>query len=313
MTYALSGANATDFSILNTGQITVGHGTMLDFETKKTYTVTVTATDPSGETATIEVTINVTDVYEAPVLSGDATVSHAENETEVATYTAMDAENASLTWSLSGDDAGDFNISSSGELTFASVPDYENPADADTDNVYMVTVEADDGTNMDTHDVTVTVTDVNEPPAITGDAEHDYAENGAGDVATFTATDPDAGAAITWEMSGADASLFDISGGVLTFVSPPDYEAPGDADGDNVYEVTVVATDSDGLTDSSDVTITVTDVDEQQPTNVVDQYDTDNSGRIDKSELADGVFDYEIGGTISKDDLADLIFSYEIG
>ena len=59
--------------------------------------------------------------------------------------------------------------------------------------------------------------------------------------------------------------------------------------------------------------MTVTDVDEQQPTNVVDQYDTDNSGRIDKSELADGVFDYEIGGTISKDDLADLIFSYEIG
>ena len=36
------------------------------------------------------------------------------------------------------------------------------PADANTDNVYMVTVEADDGTYMDTLDVTVTVSDVDE-------------------------------------------------------------------------------------------------------------------------------------------------------
>jgi hypothetical protein len=35
---------------------------MLDFETTMFYTVTVTATDPSGEMATIEVTINVTNV-----------------------------------------------------------------------------------------------------------------------------------------------------------------------------------------------------------------------------------------------------------
>ena len=47
-------------------------------------------------------------------------------------------------------------------LTFGSPPDYENPADADQDNVYKVTVKASDGTNEDTLDVTVTVTDVDE-------------------------------------------------------------------------------------------------------------------------------------------------------
>ena len=56
----------------------------------------------------------------------------------------------------------DFDISSSGELTFVRAPDYENPADADMDNTYMVTVMADDGTYMDTHDVTVMVTNVDE-------------------------------------------------------------------------------------------------------------------------------------------------------
>ena len=66
------------------------------------------------------------------------------------------------TWTLGGDDDGAFSISSSGELTFARVPDYENPADADADRVYMVTVKAGDGTYMDTHEVTVTVTNAEE-------------------------------------------------------------------------------------------------------------------------------------------------------
>ena len=71
---------------------------------------------------------------------------------------ALGPDAASATWSLEGDDAGDFRISSSGELTFVRAPDYGNPADADMDNIYMVTVMADDGTYMDTRDVTVNVT-----------------------------------------------------------------------------------------------------------------------------------------------------------
>ena len=40
-----------------------------------------------------------------------------------------------------------------------------------------------------------------------------------------------------------------------------DFESPADSDRDNVYEVTVVATDDDGFsTDSVAVTVTVTDV-----------------------------------------------------
>ena len=80
------------------------------------------------------------------------------------------------TWTLEGADAGDFTISSTGELNFESAPDYENAADADEDNMYMVTVKADDGTHMDTHDVTVMVTNVDEDgmvAAISGTARVD--------------------------------------------------------------------------------------------------------------------------------------------
>ena len=66
-----------------------------------------------------------------------------------------------------------------------SSPDYEMPADNNTDNIYMVTVKASAGTDMATHEVTVTVTDVDEVPTIAGDATIDYAENGTGDVATL--------------------------------------------------------------------------------------------------------------------------------
>ena len=74
---------------------------------------------------------------------------------------------------------------------------------------------------------------------------------------TVTASDPD-GDALTFSISGTDASLLSItSNGVVTFNAAPDYEAPSDANGDNLYEIS--ATVSDGsLTDSENFRITVT-------------------------------------------------------
>ena len=67
LAYSLSGDDAMYFSIDDMGQITVGANTMLDYETKMSYMVTVTATDSEDLTDTIDVTINVTDVEEGPV------------------------------------------------------------------------------------------------------------------------------------------------------------------------------------------------------------------------------------------------------
>ena len=175
LTYTLGGPDASSFDIDASGQITVGAGTMLDYETKTSYMVTVIATDSFGVSDSVDVTITVTDVNEGPVImrgglaiSGRGNVEYPENGTgAVATYTASGPDAASATWTLGGDDAGDFEISSSGELTFMRAPDYENAADANMNNTYMVTVKAYDGTEMATHDVTVRVKDVDE--AIVGD------------------------------------------------------------------------------------------------------------------------------------------------
>ena len=101
-------------------------------------------------------------------LSGMTSADYAENGTStVATYAATGApENSTVAWSLDGNDKGDFDISSSGALTFLSAPDYENPGDANMDNVYEVTVNAVAGSCTGTLDVTITVTDVNEGPVM---------------------------------------------------------------------------------------------------------------------------------------------------
>ena len=74
---------------------------------------------------------------------------------------------------------------------------------------------------------------------------------------TVTASDPD-GDTITFSLSGTDASLLSItSSGVVTFNSPPDYEAPNDANTDRIYEISVTVSDG-SLTDSEDFRITIT-------------------------------------------------------
>ena len=160
VTYTLSGDDAASFDIVaSTGRLRTSAA--LDYETRSSYTVEVTATNPSGVSATVTVTIDVDDVNEAPVITGDRAVSVPEQRRIVTTFTADDPEGVSVGWSLDGADADLFTIDE-GALSFKSPPDFEEPADSDGDNEHQVTVVATDGPNTSRRAVTVTVTDVDE-------------------------------------------------------------------------------------------------------------------------------------------------------
>ena len=105
-----------------------------------------------------------------------------------------------------------------------------------------------------------------------------YAENGTGPVATFTASDPEGAMPIVWSLAAtnftdSDAGIevgdvideddFDItSDGVLSFETPPNYEAPaGGTDDSNTYKIVVQASDGDNV-DLFKVIVTVTNEDE---------------------------------------------------
>ena len=227
LVYSLSGENAGSFAIdTATGQISVGSGANLDYESKSSYTVVVSVRDGmDADTSiddTIEVTIGVTNVDEQPALTGSSAVSYAENGTApVASYTAADPEGATVAWTLSGDDRGAFSISDVGVLNFNTSPNYETAADTDTNNAYLVTVEASDGTtDKVTLAVTVTVTNEDEIGAVNLAPGQPV----LGMALTATLTDPDGTiSAATWAWaSSTDGSTgwTDISGATSESYTP---------------------------------------------------------------------------------------------
>ena len=176
--YSLAGPDASKFQLKGSNPV-LSFVSAPDFEAKASadgdnvYEVTVRAS-VGGDTGERMVRVTVGEVDEGLMISagasirGQSSISYAENGTDdVASYEVVGlATGATVGWSLSGDDAGEFDISSSGVLTFASPPDFEGPADDNTDNVYEVTVMAGDGTDSAMLNVRVTVTDVeNDMPA----------------------------------------------------------------------------------------------------------------------------------------------------
>ena len=113
-------------------------------------------------------------------ITGPASLDRSENfEGALATYSVagQGVLDVTPTWRLTGTDRGDFNIGEQGELTFRSTPDHERPADSNRDNVYTFVVQVSDGSYHGTLEVTVTVTSLNEPPAITGRDSLSFREN----------------------------------------------------------------------------------------------------------------------------------------
>ncbi|MGH6724936.1 MAG: beta strand repeat-containing protein [Pseudolabrys sp.] len=103
---------------------------------------------------------------DAPNFTSPNAFSIAENGTAVGTVMATDPEHDAFTFSLSGGaDASFFTVDShSGALSFINAPDFESPADANGDNIYIVDVSATDAYGaVSTQDISVSVTNVAEP------------------------------------------------------------------------------------------------------------------------------------------------------
>ena len=107
------------------------------------------------------------DSYSAPVAPSNSapTITNTtgnysvpENQTSAFTVTASDPDGDSLTFSISGTDSSLFTISSSGVVTFNTAPDYENPTDSGSNNVYDLSASVSDGSLSASKDFMVTVT-----------------------------------------------------------------------------------------------------------------------------------------------------------
>ena len=196
-----------------------------------------------------------------------ASIWHHENGSAVTTVEAIDAHILQpLRFSLTGGtDAGLFTIdAATGALAFAAAPDFEAPDDVGRDDVYDVIVAVTDGELTTKQRLLVTVSDVDETESLMitsdggGDATALSRVENLTTVTTVGAIAINAGNVTYAVTAGADAALFTIDPitGVLSFRSAPNYEAPADADHDNVYEVVIQAS-AGNATDTQSLTITV--------------------------------------------------------
>lgn len=143
----------------------VSHANIAPLAAGQTHTDTfiLTLGDGHGGSATQNITVTLTGIDDAPVISSGPTASFAENGTGVAYHiAATDVDSPTRTYSLSGTDAALFDVSATGDVTFKSAPDFEAPKDANHDNVYDVTVAVSDGEKITTKNVAIAVTDVSD-------------------------------------------------------------------------------------------------------------------------------------------------------
>ena len=269
LTYSLGGTDAGNFQIdASSGQLRVAAA--LDREAQETHSVTVSVhdgTDRDGEPdtstdTTIDVTVTILDVDEEPTVTGPATATTTENaDTVLGYYFAVDPEGNEITWTVAGVDRGAYEIDSHGALRFAVPPDFESPADRGGDNSYNLLVQASDQSNTVSLAVAVFVTGIEEAPVLFGPRAVSLSENSSGELGRYRAIDPE-DATVTLTLVGPDSGSLDLGDdGVLSIASAPNFEQPGDADRDGVYEVSIEASDGTLIT-SRAVRIAVRDVNE---------------------------------------------------
>ena len=144
VTFSVSG---TELEITSAGVLTFKVAP--DYETKSSYTAAVTASD-GANTATQDITVAVTDIFDtnsSPIfLNLESCTQVNENIMNICNLEATDENGDSITFAISGTDAGDLIVVDNSILKFKNNPDFENPLDNNTNNIYEFTIKVSDGT-----------------------------------------------------------------------------------------------------------------------------------------------------------------------
>ena len=237
-------------------------GATIDYEAKPSYSVTITATDPSLGTDTIDVTVNVTNRDEA----GTVTLSGATPAVG-APFTATLADpdggvtSESWRWSSASSATGTFtNISGADSVSYT-------PVAGDVGKFLKATVSYTDsfGSGKSASKTSSNSTVTNPPPVFADNSvSFSVNENAtSGAVGAVRATDPD-NDPLTYSVGGADATAFngDFSLGAATGAITVKSDATIDYETKPSYSVTITATDNSGGTDTIDVSINVNNRDD---------------------------------------------------
>ncbi|MGE5199115.1 MAG: VCBS domain-containing protein [Rhodospirillaceae bacterium] len=230
---------------------------------------TVTTTDGEGQTATQIIRISVVGAGDAPVSvtpegQAQGAITEFVGATTGGQLSAADPDaGATLAWSGSGPGAfGTFTIAPDGTWTYVAGPAVQQLAEGQTAAETFTATVTDQTGRTGTQIVTVTITGAGDGPVSTTTPENasGAVTDGATLLAqgTLTATDPDAGAVLTWSGSAAGAygSFTVAPNGAWTYVADPALRELDD--GETATETfTATVTDETGRTATQAVTVTL--------------------------------------------------------
>lgn len=301
LTYSLLQSEDADFFTLDTANGALAFKASPNFENPmdanldNIYNLSISVTDGSLSDH-LTLGVKVINVNEAPVITSSgggtyALINVSENTLPVVNIKATDTDSDTiLTYRIKPiGDYSQFSINSAtGELSLKVPPNYENPGDADQDNLYEIVIQVSDGVLSDTQLIRVSISDQNDGPLITSNGGGSCASLQIAENLTYlgmqTSTDEDQTDSLSYSIvGGADINKFIVNSttGSLSFLTSPDYEAPGDDNTDNTYEVVIQV--SDGiLVDVQTLSVTVTNANDLSP--IIDTYNGDEVVFIELDE-----------------------------
>ena len=200
------------------------------------------------------------------MVGGGAVDENADGGTVVATMSAVDSDAGdSFTFSITNDPSGFFEVVGN-EVRVIDGADI----DFETAQSHQITVEVTDAGGLSYSEVvTVTVNDQTENGdpidiVVDGGSVDENADGGAV-VATLSAVDPDGGDSFTYAITNDPSGLFDVSGNQIKLVAGADV----DFEAAQSHDVTVEVTDASGATYSEVITLSVNDLNDETPTDIV--------------------------------------------
>ena len=301
LTYSLDATSAASFDIISTtGQLQTKAD--LDYETKRSYTVTVSVSDSKDDISaadevtddTIRVTILVANMNEDPEFPTSETGMRSVDENTIAgedigaPVAATDDDDDTLTYSLDLTSRATFKIvANTGQLQTKAALDYE------TTPSYTVTVAAADPSGtMDSIDVTITVNNVDEAGTVTLSKVQPL----VGEELEATVTDPDyisGSETWSWESSSNRSSWTPISGADTQYYRP-------EADDVGRYLRATASYDDDEGTGKSARAVSVNPVRMAVSGNTAPQFDSSVTGDREVDENTPAGMD--IGGPVAATD-----------
>lgn len=228
----------------------------LNFERTPSYIVEIKIKDPVENSVIVNITVNVENVNEKPVLTNaPAIINVTENTTNgTILYTLMstDDDGDPITYGLiNGFDS--FNLTTDGKLKVSKSPNYEDKVS------YTLEVFVSDGILNYTSTLTINVVDINEAPALTTSLPLSLSvnENFIGLILSVTAIDPDAGDILNFNLTTIPpGNFFSIDGNGQITTSGLNYEAISS------HKLKVVVSDKAGLSVDWNITVNVSDIQE---------------------------------------------------